>query len=215
MKKITKGLVSLAFGCCVASGMAQASVIKSMTIEEIGFASGGVGTSAAKLGGGQFSFIGSMPSSFTSFASSDGAMLMGKSQNDGEFTTGFLFFPGVFINPNTQAGAPSGLVNSDGALILNLTGWGVNVSSGFGYFPLPPDIGTLITSLAIKDTNSYYYTADWSHQLTTNDDPSGAFVGATAFWHLEGIATVPEPNTLWLLGVSALGFMITRKKNAA
>jgi hypothetical protein len=104
------------------------------------------------------------------------------------------------------------MVDDGGNLVLDLSGWGVNVSSEFGYFPLPPDIGTLITSLSAKDATSYYYTADWSHQLTAQDDPSGAFVGATAFWHLEGIAAVPEPGTAWLVGATLFGLLGARRR---
>ncbi|MDP1862451.1 MAG: PEP-CTERM sorting domain-containing protein [Thiobacillus sp.] len=196
----------------MASSLAQASVIQSMTIEEIGVASGGLGTSAASLGGGQFSFLGSVPFSFTSSGSADGAILMGASQGDGAFTPGFLFFPGIVISPNTQAGAPSGVVDAGGNLVLNLSGWGVNASSGLGYFPVPPDIGTLITSLKFRDAASYYYTADWSHQLTANDDPSGVFVGGTAIWHLEGVAVVPEPGTVWLVGAALVALLGARRR---
>ena len=59
-------------------------------------------------------------------------------------------------------------------LILNLSGWGINVSSGLGYFPNPRDVGTLTTSLSAKDATRYFYTADWSRQITAADYPSGA-----------------------------------------
>ena len=44
MKQITRTLVGIALGCCMAGNAAHASIIKSMTIEEIGIASGGLGT---------------------------------------------------------------------------------------------------------------------------------------------------------------------------
>lgn len=136
---------------------------------------------------------------------------MGIAQGDAAFTPGFNFFPSVFINPNTLAAAPRAMVDDDGNLVLDLAGWGANVSE-FGYFPLPPDIGTLVTGLSAKDARSYYYTADWSHRLSANDDPSGLFIGATTRWHLEGIATVPEPGTAWLVGAALLGLLGARRR---
>lgn len=204
------GSMLLAIG--LASTPSQASIIKSLTIEEIGIAAGGLGTSLISTGGGQFSFLGSVPVSFGSEGSTDGAILTGMVQDDTAFTPGFNFFPGVFINPNTLAGAPSAMIDGSGNLVLDLSGWGVNVSSGLGYFPVPPDIGTLFTSLSAKDATSYYYTADWSHQITTTDDPTGVFVGVLATWHLEGIATVPEPGTAWLVGTALLGLLGARRR---
>lgn len=214
MKKITSALASITLGCCIASNVTHASIIQSMTIEEIGVASGGLGTSAAYSGGGRFTFNLSSTGfgNFTSADSQDGAILMGVVQNDTAFTQGFLF-AGVTINPNTLASAPNGGVDGTN-LILNLSGWGINVSSGLGYFPTPPDVGTLLTSLSVKDATSYFYTADWSRQITAADDPSGAFIGFTSFWHLEGIATaaVPEPGTAWLVGAALIGLVGTRRK---
>lgn len=214
MKKITSALASIALGCCIASNVTHASIIQSMTIEEIGVASSGLGTSAAYSGGGRFTFT-AAPTAFATFnsgGSTDGAILMGVAQNDSAFTPGFLFL-GLNVYPNTLAGAPNGGVDGTN-LILNLSGWGINVSSGLGYFPTPPDVGTLITSLSVKDATSYYYTADWSRQITAADDPSGAFIGFTSFWHLEGIATaaVPEPGTAWLVGAALIGLLGTRRK---
>lgn len=215
MKKITSTLVSVALGCCIASNATHASIIQGMTIEEIGIASSGLGTSAAFLGGGRFTFT-AAPTAFADFTSgggTDGAILMGLVQNDSAFTPGFLFL-GLNVFPNTLAGAPSGEVGGGTNLILNLSGWGINVSSGLGYFPTPPEFGTLITSLLVKDATSYFYTADWSRQITASDDPSGAFIGFTSFWHLEGIATtaVPEPGTAWLVGAALIGLVGTRRK---
>lgn len=57
MKYITKTLAGIAFGCCIAS-LAQAASIQSMTIEEIGLASGGLGSSAIFNGAGEFAIGG-------------------------------------------------------------------------------------------------------------------------------------------------------------
>lgn len=42
---------------CLATASAQASIIQSMTIEEIGIVSGGFATSSLSPGGGRFSFL--------------------------------------------------------------------------------------------------------------------------------------------------------------
>jgi hypothetical protein len=203
-------------GIGLASTQSHASVIQSITIEEIGIVSGGLGASLISSGGGQFSFVGGIPKSFGSAGSADGAILMGLAQGDGAFTPGFDFAPGIFIKPNTVAGAASAMVDGDGdgdgKLVLDLSGWGANVSLGLGYFPLPPDNGTLITNLSAKDASSYYYTADWSHKITANDDPSGMFIGFHTLWHLEGVATVPEPGTAWLVGATLIGLLGGRRR---
>jgi hypothetical protein len=223
MKQITKMLTGIALGYCMASGVAHASIIESLTIEEIGAPSGGLGTSALSARGGRFAFSlnalhsNALPSfaygAFTSTGSTDGSMLMGTTQSDLGFTPGFLF-AGLTITPNTLGGAPSAAIES-GHLMLDISGWGINVSDGLGYFPLSPDTGTLLTSMAARDATSYFYTADWTHWISDADDPSGSFVGFRTFWHLEGTATtaqVPEPGTLWLVGATLLGFIGSRSR---
>jgi hypothetical protein len=209
MKQITGALVGAVLGCCLLSNATQASIIQSLTIEEIGGISGGLGTSGVTPGGGKFAISATAINSadtdispnFISAGSSDGAILTGVSQGDSAFTPGFVF-ANLTINPNTSADAPSGLIDSGGNLILDLSGWGVDLSDGFGYFPLSPDAGTLVTSIAAEAAHKYFYTADWHHQVSKADDPSNRFVGLTTYWHLEGIATVPEPGTIWLIGIA-------------
>lgn len=181
-----------------------------MTIEEVGVASGGLGTSAAFSGGGNFAFSPSLlgSTSFTSAGSNDGAILMGTAQGDLAFTPGFVF-AGLQVSPNTLKATPSATIIS-GQLLLDLSGWGASVTPQFGYFSLPPDVGTLLTSLAVKDATHYFYTADWRHQFTEVDDPTGTLVGLRTFWHLEGVATIPEPGTLWLTGVAVAGLIWAR-----
>ena len=77
-------------------------------------------------------------------------------------------------------------------------------------FPLFPDAGTLLTSVLQLDVNHYFYTADWSHVITAAEAPP--FAGLPVSWHLEGIATVPEPGTGWLVGASLIGLLGTRRK---
>ena len=94
MKQITSALVMVAFGCGnMASNETQASIIQSMTIEEIGVASGGLGTSAASLRAGEFLAAGTpADSGFNSIGSRDGRIIMGQTQGMNAFTLGFTFF---------------------------------------------------------------------------------------------------------------------------
>src|SRR5512143_3610199 len=197
----------MALGCCLLNNMAHASIIRSMTIEEIGVVSGGLGTSAVSNVGGELSAAGApADSGFVSAGSIDGAILMGQAQGMNAFTPGFTFF-GTPAFPHTLNGAPTGSI-SGGTMALDLSGWG-NGWSGLEFL-LFPDAGTLLTSVSQLDASHYYYTADWSHVITTAETPP--FAGVSTRWHLEGIAAVPEPGTLWLLGASALGLMVSRRR---
>ena len=92
-------------------------------------------------------------------------------------------------------------------MALDLSGWG---TQWIGLeFVFSPDAGTLLTSVSQLDASHYYYTADWSHVITSAETPP--FAGIPVSWHLEGIATVPEPSTLWLLGASTLGLIVSRR----
>ena len=210
MKQATSMLAGMALGCCMLNNMAHASIIRSMTIEEIGFVSGGLGTSAVSNAAGEFSAAGaSADSGFVSAGSFDGAIIMGQTQGMNAFTPGFTFF-GTPAFPHTSSGAPTGSI-SGGTMALDLSGWGT-WWSGLE-FVLFPDAGTLLTSVSQVDASHYYYTADWSHVITSAE--ASPFTGISTRWHLEGIATVPEPGTLWLLGASALGLMVSRRRKHA
>ncbi|MGA9163498.1 MAG: PEP-CTERM sorting domain-containing protein [Thiobacillus sp.] len=210
MKHATRMLAAMALGCCMLNNMAHASIIKSMTIEEIGVVSGGLGTSAVSNRGGEFFvFGGPADSGFGSAGSLDGAIIMGQAQGVNAFTPGFTLYSGPAL-PHTLNGAPSGSITG-GTMTLDLSGWGtrwVNIE-----FVLFPDAGTLLTSVSQLDASHYYYTADWSHVITSAEGTP--FTGISTSWHLEGIATVPEPSTLWLFGASALGLILSRCRKHA
>lgn len=208
MKQITRTLVGIALGCCMAGNAAHASIIKSMTIEEIGIASGGLGTSALSSVGGEFFAAGaSADSGFVSAGSIDGAIMMGQTQGMNAFTLGFTFV-GNPASPHTSNGAPTGSITG-GTMTLDLSGWGTRWV-GLEFF-LFPDAGTLLTSISQIDANHYYYTADWSHVITSAETPP--FAGSPTSWHLEGIATtVPEPGTIWLVGATLLGLLGARHR---
>lgn len=200
----------LLLGIGLASAQSHASIIKSMTIEEIGVTSGGLGTSAASNAGGEF-FAAGVPadSGFVSAGSLDGAIIMSQIQGMNAFTSGFAFFRTPAF-PHTLNGGPTGSITG-GTMALDLSGWGT-LWSGIEFI-LFPDAGTLLTSVSQLDASHYYYTADWSHVITSAETP--AFAGFPVSWHLEGIATVPEPSTLWLIGASALGLTVSRRRKHA
>ena len=206
MKQIASALAGIALGCCMASNVTHASIIQSMTIEEIGVASGGLGTSAASLGGGEF-FAAGIPadSGFNNVGSLDGRIIMGQTQGINAFTLGFTF-GGIPAFPHTSNIAPTGSI-AGGNMTLDLSGW-ATLWTGVE-FPLFPDAGTLLTSVLQLDANHYFYTADWSHLITVAEAPP--FAGSPTNWHLEGIATVPEPGTGWLIGATLIGLLAARR----
>ena len=195
----------LLLGIGLASAQSHASIIQSMTIEEIGIASNGLGTSGISNVGGQFTASGLAADGFVSAGSIDGAILMGHLQGVNAFTHGFTFFDTPAL-PNTLNGAPTGSITS-GSMVLDLSGWGT-LWNGIE-FALFPDAGTLLTSISQLDNNRFYYTADWSHVITSVEN--NAFAGIPVTWHLEGIATVPEPGTLWLAGIALSGLIWARR----
>lgn len=223
MKQTRKRLVRCAIlGIGLACAQSHASVIQNMTIEEIGVASGGLGTSANLSIGGEARayatngelFTG-MPFFFVSAGSTDGAIVMGSVQANGEFTLGFTQGSGYPGQLNTLRGAPAGTI-IDGVMTLDLSGF----TTDFGglSFAFAPD-NAPVTATSMIDANHYYYTADWSHVVQDGevfDLATGATVLAFTGWtlgaHLEGIATVPEPGTLWLIGASAMGLMVSRRR---
>lgn len=224
MKHITKTLAGIALGCCMASSVVQAASIQSLTIEEIGVASGGLGTSANLSIGGEaraydsngLLFTGE-PFHFVSAGSTDGAIVMGSVQANNEFTLGFIQSSIYQGELNTSRGAPSGSI-SNGVMTLDLSGFTAEFG---GYsFSLGPD-NNLVVAASMIDANHYYYTADWSHvvkdgevfDLTTNATYLG-FTGWTLAGHLEGVAAVPEAETyaMMLAGLGLVGLMAHRRR---
>lgn len=225
MKRITRTLAGVALGCCMASGAAQATSIQSMTIEEIGVMSGGLGTSANQSIGGEATvydafgaLFGGGTYGFVSAGSTDGAIIMGTLQGNDAFTLGYTATEGEL---NTLLGAPSGSI-SQGVMTLDLSGLS---SQDRGYaFRVFPDHDSLITAVSMIDTEHYYYTADWSHRVLSGEVSSvatGAAVSAFDGWllmgHLEGIATlapVPEADTyaMMLAGLGLVGLMAHRRR---
>lgn len=232
MKQIKKMMAVIALSSGMASGIAQAVSIQSMTIEEIGGISGGLGTSSLASGGGFGDWIPSIgtytptPAFFVSTGSSSGAMIMGTAQANGEFTLG-ANWNGQSVLLNTLHGAPNGSI-SGGVLSLSLSGLVADFPGVDLTFNLTPDAGLPVTSIAEIDATHYYYTADWMHLISGNGDvyntTSGiwapGWAGSTVVMHLEGVVTmapVPEADTyaMMLAGLSLVGFMAHRRRKSA
>lgn len=226
MERIARVAAATALGCCLISNVAHATVIQSLTIEEIGITSGGVGTSQIAGGGGWGDFIpasGSYlpsPAYFVSAGSSDGGLVMGITQGDGMISPGFNW-NGALGNLNTLNGAPSGSITA-GVMSLDLSGLVAKYLPPTNLaFDISPDALSLLTSVSMIDANHYFYTADWTHLVNNDliDTSTNAILpgwnGATVIMHLEGIATlatVPEPSTAWLVGAALLGMFGARRR---
>lgn len=221
MKQITAiGSMLLAIG--LASTSSQASVIKSLTIEEIGGASGGLGTSGLANGGGWGNWFASdgtymAPPAFFISDGTDGALVMGTTQANGAFSSGFNWGGSNHFEFNTLKSAPSGTVTA-GSMTLDLSALVAEFTLGHTAFPAPPDPSTLVTSVSMIDATHYFYTADWTHVFSNDvyDLNTLAILpgwnGSGVIMHLEGIATVPEPGTAWLVGTALLGLMGARRR---
>jgi len=212
----------------LSSTSSHASIIKSMTIEEIGGASGGLGTSGLANGGGLGNwFTGDgtymAPPAFFISDGTDGALVMGTTQANGAFSSGFNWGGSNHFEFNTLKSAPSGTVTA-GSMTLDLSGLVAEFTLGHTAFPSPPDPSTLVTSVSMIDATHYFYTADWTH-VFTNDvydlntlailpdwNGSGVTMHLEGIATLEDIATVPEPGTAWLVGVVLLGLLGARHR---
>lgn len=230
MKHITKMMVALALGCSMTSGIAQAASIQSMTIEEIGVASGGFGTSAAfPWDGGFGDWIPPLnttpytpsPASFISAGSADGAIIMGTTQANGAFTLGTVW-GGLDVQLNTLNGAPSGTIEN-GVMSLDFSGLSAEFTTVDLTFDISPNVAAPLVEVLAIDATHYYYTASWIHLV--NDDvyhtASGVLAngwnGSQIFMYMEGVATlapVPEAETyaMMLAGLGLVGFMAHRRR---
>lgn len=208
MRQFRQCILGLVWAMGMASTPSHAYVVQSLTIEEIGVASGGLGTSANSALGGEFNFGGYSrgPFGFVSAGSTDGKLLMGRRQGPGAFTPGFgvLDDPAlVDFFPNTLNYAPTGWVFEGGPplMVLQLQGFGI-VFLGTNYATSPES--AVFAPLVQIDETHYYYSVDWTHTPT---EWSPADTGGMTSWHLEGIATIPEPGTIWLVGGTLLGLL--------
>lgn len=215
----------MALGCFIASTGVQAASIQSMTIEEIGVGSGGLGTSALQSVGGEAAIYDSnnnlyANSGFLSTGSVDGRIVMGIEQANDAFTMGVVLLNTYPGDINSLRGAPSGSI-INGVMNLDISGF---TAEYFGNsYSISPD-NNMTTSISMIDANHYYYTADWAHLIKNGEvfsvstgDPVNLFSGWLMTGHLEGIATltpVPEAETyaMMLAGLGLIGLMAHRRR---
>ena len=111
--------------------------------------------------------------------------------------SGFPFVPLTVDPPTTSAEPPSGFVTVSGntgiITIESMPFSGLYNSSNPNLFFLNPDPGTL-SSVVFQINNdddgvtrTFDYSMTWSHIITPEEDPTGAFVNFNAFWRLEGV----------------------------
>jgi len=234
--KIAAGLV-----LAVAATGAHAVTVTNLSIVEISAGSSLATADASVNAGGVFYFgaeagNGIRPTGTNTFNSTGtgavGIIANGVGQADNQISTGFLFGGAAFDINTIPLSGPGGVTASisGGALTLDTAAWGgVWASTGTHRFILGADAGTMVTSLEAIDATTYYYTADWSHTITSAEDFSGAydefgdpiylgFTGNRADWHLEGVATVaaavPEASTygMMLAGLGLVGAMVARRR---
>ncbi|MDP1862452.1 MAG: PEP-CTERM sorting domain-containing protein [Thiobacillus sp.] len=221
--KIT--LTSMALGCFIASTGVQAASIQSMTIEEIGVGSGGLGTSTLQSVGGEATIYNNnnalfANSGFVSAGSVDGKIIMGIEQANDAFTLGVVLLNTYPGDINSLRGAPRGSI-INGVMNLDISGFTTEYLGNS--YSISPD-NNMTTSISMIDANHYYYTADWTHLIKNGEvlsistgDPVNLFNGWLMTGHLEGIATltpVPEAETyaMMLAGLSLVGFMAKRRR---
>jgi len=139
---------------------------------------------------------------------------MGTTQDVGDFTLGGML-SGSAALPNTRYGAPIGTVKDGTQLEVDLSGWGLDWKGT--QFVLPPDAGTLVTAVDEIDETHYFYTMDWSHLITS--DENSQYANLNTFWHLEGIlvTAVPEAETyaMMLAGLALVGVAKHRRRKPA
>ena len=207
----------LSVGITVFAPGSQAGEIQSMTIEDTSSS----GSLSYFQGGAYKDFTPGLNTGnytlFNSVGSTDGAILMGVTQGNGAFVANDANDANdapYLIHFNTLNGAPSGSITNN-VMTLNLSGWGGNSYDCCGNlvtYDFSPDPGTLSTSVIKIDETHYYYTADWSHLIS-----SAPYWYDNYVFHLEGIATVaavPEADTyaMMLAGLGLVGFMAKRRR---
>jgi hypothetical protein len=243
MNRIAKTLVAVGLGCCMGSGGVQAATvfqIERLTIQEIGLASGGLGTSAVTntaggatvydVSGTLFGTTGAWYSS----AGTDDAIIMDTQQGNDAFTPVHFALNGLPLEINTLRGAPSGTITENWGYpgnFMSLDLSGLSAEYNGLSFSISPDSDTLDLAMTYTTLNmvgssqqQFFYSADWTHvvksgevfDLSTNAVVNG-FDGWLFVGHLEGVGVlspVPEAETyaMMLAGLGLVGLMAHRRR---
>ena len=188
--------ISCALGICAAT--AAADPILSFRVADVGSTVGGAFSSVTDGNSGGFRFNAIDPETYLGVSGwtgdvGTGEILFGGLPNPtGSFSTGFLFAGSPFI-PYTFGNGAVGDIDFNNTFTLSSMDFGGNFA-GLTDFSLPPDPGTLqvnwVEPGATGDTRLVSF--QWSHLITSADDPSGAYVGFNARWIIEGTATMQD-----------------------
>lgn len=209
-----------------ASMGANAAAVTSMTLADTINATSGAGVlgTDGKSGAFRFNTINANTYAGASLFSGDvgGGVINLAGAAAGTFTSGFIFASSPFV-PDTVGPIVADI--TAGVLTISSLPWGglygpLSPASGF-QFNLPPDANTLVVKNLIQTaTDTYAYRISWSHLITDEEDPSGAYAGFNARWFVEGtmstaVAAVPEPETyaMMLAGLGMVGFAGMRRKS--
>lgn len=199
-----RSLLSLAVTSAlgIGSGLAEAGPILRLKIEDVGRTVGGVYDPTLDGNSGGFKFASINPATYAGVSlwtgdAGTGRMLWEGAPNPtGSFSTGFLFSSAPFV-PYTFGNNAVGEISINTAtgepeLIVTRLDFGGNYG-GAENFDLPPDPGTLKVNWLIPNGDGTYKVSfQWSHDITTADDPSLIFTNFTARWILEGTITTAD-----------------------
>lgn len=211
---MNKMAVTLAALSMTANG-AYAAAVTGMTLSDSLTLAGALGTDGYQ---GAFKF-GSMSSQAGAGASlftgnvNSGIINVNVANAPNSFTTGFMFAGSPF-RPNT-----TGPVNIDitgTTMTVNSLPWGGYYEGASFQFNMTPDYAPTYTLVQTNATD-YAYRMNFYHVITSADDPSGAYVGFTGKWILEGTMTtaVPEASTygMMLAGLGLVSAAARRRKS--
>ena len=167
-----------------------------ITVEDVGSTVGGAYDTALDGNSGGFRFNTIDPETYTGVSAwtgdvGAGEMLWeGAANPTGSFSTGFNFAGAPFV-PYTFGSNANGDITAN-TLTISTLDFGGNYTAVPFDFNLPPDPGTLQVNWVVDGPTpaEKLVSFQWSHLITTADDPSGTYVGFEARWIIEGTATL-------------------------
>jgi len=218
MNTISRAIASV-MGLCFAN-FAQSAAVISFDIQDVGSTlngvnGGGAGTYSATLDGdsGGFIFGDLNPTTYNAvIAWTDDAgtlQAQGHANPTGSFSTGFLFL-GSPVVPFTFGDGINADIDGNN-LTFSTLDFGANFQNGTGFdFVAQPDPGALKVNWVVDGASASekLVSFQWTHLITSAEDPTGTLVNFTASWIIEGTATlaqVPVPASLWLFGSGLAG----------